>query len=117
MAGLFGLFGKKSNENGSGSFYLESDDAKTFGDIEYMRKQPQVKKTFPKMAGGQPMKVSDSTTKAAMEMSKPSSNGSSASSFGSSSSSSTSSLTPETPRRRPDNNLDEFRKMARDMKK
>ncbi|WP_413160351.1 hypothetical protein ACL6C3_17860 [Capilliphycus salinus ALCB114379] len=119
MAGLFGLFGKKSNDNGSeGAFYLDSDDAKTFGDIEYMRKQQQVKKTFPKIAGIQPTKVSDSVTKAAMEMSKPASNGSSATSFSSSSSSSSfSTPTPKTERRRPDTNLDEFRKMARDMKK
>lgn len=115
MAGLFGLFGKKSENTESGAFYLGSDDSQSLGDVEFMRKQQQVKKSFPKMAGGKPVNIPDSVAKAAMEMSKPASNGSSASSFSSSSSSSFS--TPTTERRRPDTNLDEFRKMARDMKK
>ncbi len=29
-------------------FFLEPDDAKTFGDIDYMRKAKRVKRTFPK---------------------------------------------------------------------
>ncbi|MEA5500091.1 hypothetical protein VB834_12670 [Limnoraphis robusta Tam1] len=116
MAGLFGLFGKKSENTESGAFYLDSDDAKTFGNVEFMRKQQEVKKSFPKMSGGQPFKVSDSMTKAAMEMSKPASNGN-ASTPSSSSSSSFSAPTPSTERRRPDTKMDEFLKMARDMKK
>ena len=119
MAGLFGLFGRKSDSGESGSFYLESDDARTLGDVEFMRKQQQVKKSFPKMAGGKPVNIPDSLTKAAMEMSKPASNGSSPSSFSPSSSSSFSAPAPAptTVRRRPDSSLDEFRKMARDMNK
>ncbi len=116
MAGLFGLFGKKSENVESGTFYLDSDDAKTFGNVEFMRKQQQVKKSFPKMSGGKPFTVSDSMTKAAMDMSKSDSNGS-ASTPSFKSSSSFSAPTPSTERRRPDMNLDEFRKMAKDMKK
>ncbi len=32
-------------------FYLEPDDAKTLGDIEYMRKAKRIRRTFPKTAG------------------------------------------------------------------
>lgn len=56
---LFGLLpdkGKYVDENGNtvevienkDSFYLSTDESKSFGDIDYMRKKVQVKKTFPK---------------------------------------------------------------------
>ena len=59
MAGFFGLFGKKtkyvdepqqniSSAQSSEDFYLSSDDAKTLGDIEYMRTPKAVRRTFPK---------------------------------------------------------------------
>jgi hypothetical protein len=41
MAGFLGLGG------GKGSFFLDSDDAKSFGDIEYMRSSKKVKRSFP----------------------------------------------------------------------
>ncbi|MEM1368926.1 MAG: hypothetical protein AAGG02_13110 [Cyanobacteria bacterium P01_H01_bin.15] len=54
MANLFGrLFGnggsqpKKSKE----AFFLDPDSAKTFGDIDYMRKPNRVRHTFPKVNG------------------------------------------------------------------
>ncbi|MEM7770319.1 MAG: hypothetical protein AAGA75_09360 [Cyanobacteria bacterium P01_E01_bin.6] len=34
-----------------GSFFLDPDDAKTFGDIDYMRTSKTVKRTFPKGKG------------------------------------------------------------------
>jgi len=70
MAGLFGLFGKKNNaeavpsvKNGtnnngmnndgmkSGAYFLDADEAKTLGNIEYMRSKKVIKHKFPKTAG------------------------------------------------------------------
>lgn len=51
MAGLFGL-GSKNEE-----YFLDSDDAKTFGDIDYMRKSKTVKRTFPKIQGNKGAKI------------------------------------------------------------
>jgi hypothetical protein len=33
------------------SFFLDSDDAKSLGDIDYMRKAKRIRRTFPKTAG------------------------------------------------------------------
>ncbi len=43
MAAFFGLFG-----SGKPSTFLDSDDAKTLGDIEYMRQEKTLRRTFPK---------------------------------------------------------------------
>ena len=45
MAGFLGLGG------GGESFFLDADDAKTMGDIEYMRTPKKVKRTFAKTKG------------------------------------------------------------------
>ncbi|MDY7020449.1 MAG: hypothetical protein SWJ54_03680 [Cyanobacteriota bacterium] len=129
MAGLFGLFGGKSKDGKSEAFYLDSDQAQTMGDVEFMRKKQRIKKTFPKMMGGQPSNMPETYVEAtSMERTQSFSNSSSASSptpstTPSFSNSSTSSFskpsfpTQSTERRRPDSNLDEFRKMAKDMRK
>jgi hypothetical protein len=47
-----GLFSKKDKtEAPSGSFYLDSDEAKTLGNLEYMRTPNTVRRTFAKKAG------------------------------------------------------------------
>ncbi|MFQ3628814.1 MAG: hypothetical protein SNJ81_14710, partial [Cyanobacteriota bacterium] len=60
MAGLFGLFGKKNNAEASpspsngkkqGAYFLDADEAKTMGNIEYMRSKKVIKHRFPKTAG------------------------------------------------------------------
>ncbi|GAB4160416.1 MAG: hypothetical protein Fur0046_39540 [Cyanobacteria bacterium J069] len=62
MAGLFGWFGKKKNADASPppapkngtrpeAYFLEADDAKTMGNIEYMRSTKVIKHKFPKTAG------------------------------------------------------------------
>ena len=60
MAGWFRLFGSKSKRQDDGddtanqtsqAFFLDPDDAKTMGDIDYMRTVKTVRKTFPKTAG------------------------------------------------------------------
>jgi hypothetical protein len=54
------LFGSKSEDNDSGeqpkrkrqkAFYLDPDEAKTYGDIDYMRQPNQTRKSFPKTLG------------------------------------------------------------------
>ena len=51
MAGLFGLFGKKNNDEPKGSFFLSPDESKTYGDIEFMRTSKTVTRTFVKTVG------------------------------------------------------------------
>jgi len=93
----------------SGSaFYLDPDDAKSLGDIDYMRKPMKVKKSFPKMAGGKAVNIPEETPKPAMEMAKK---------IVAESSTPESTTNGTASRRRPDSNLDMFRSMARDMKK
>ncbi len=60
MAGFFGLFGNKtkyvdepmdmSAPEPKEAFYLEPDDAKTLGDIDFMRTPITIRRTFPKTA-------------------------------------------------------------------
>jgi hypothetical protein len=54
-----GLFGSKSKGDGEEvvqpkeAFYLPVDDAKTFGDIDYMRSSKRTRRTFPKQIVGE----------------------------------------------------------------
>ncbi|MGC9526994.1 MAG: hypothetical protein ACP5D7_15790 [Limnospira sp.] len=91
-----------------GAFYLDPDDAKSLGDINYMRKPMKVKKSFPKMAAGKAVSIPEETPKPAMEMAKK---------IVAESSTSEATTNGAADRRRPDANLDMFRSMARDMKK
>ncbi|MEI6381616.1 MAG: hypothetical protein WCO81_12145 [Cyanobacteriota bacterium ELA615] len=56
MAGLFGFFNRKKESveqvKPKDAFFLSPDDAKTFGDIEYMRTPNVVKRTFAKTING-----------------------------------------------------------------
>ncbi|NJN31869.1 MAG: hypothetical protein HC824_16650 [Synechococcales cyanobacterium RM1_1_8] len=49
MAGFLGLFGGKKEEKET--FFLDSDESKSLGDIEYMRTPSVVRRTFAKKAG------------------------------------------------------------------
>lgn len=53
MARFFGLFGA-NNQNGNSSedYYLDSDQSKTLGDIDYMRTARQIKRTYAKYKNG-----------------------------------------------------------------
>jgi hypothetical protein len=59
MAGLFGLFGGKKKKdqaqsrNEKDSFFLNPDEAKSMGDIDYMRLSKKIRRTFPKTPGNQ----------------------------------------------------------------
>jgi hypothetical protein len=127
MAGLFGLFGKKNkaeaapsgnngmNNNGAkpGAYFLDADDAKTMGNIEYMRSKKVIKHKFPKTAGnGGEFEVEYEVSSSDMKSGSgpqapteptvaPSEN--------------TSKVTSE--RRTTDSSMDLFRNMARDIRK
>lgn len=119
-----GLFGGKRNNPGEdpdrqadGSFYLDPDDAKTYGNIDYMRTAKTVKRTFARKRGQteelesvRQISAMDSASleeqqkRAEQPTSEVVSNG---------------RVENETKfkRRTADSNLDMFRNMARDMKK
>ncbi|MBD2160600.1 hypothetical protein H6F46_07825 [Limnothrix sp. FACHB-1083] len=81
-------------------FFLDFDSARTFGDIERMRKEVEVHKTFPK--GTTPV---EQPAKPKAKATEPTS----------SAPASTAGETLE--RRKADRNLDAFRSMAKDLKK
>jgi len=134
MAGLFGFFGKKKDNDGkdrakptetNGSkpeaYFLDADQAKSFGNIEYMRTAKTVRRTFPKTVGNggtfervQTVSTIDvakaAALKAAIDQSKidvPST----------SKSGETPANSEAIARRRSDSSMDMFRKMARDIRK
>lgn len=47
------LFGGGNSDAPKGSFFLEDDVAKSMGNTDYMREVKTVRRTFPKMAGGE----------------------------------------------------------------
>ncbi len=121
MAGLFGWF-RNRNNNPQGSYFLEPDDAKTYGDIDYMRKSKTVRRTFPKTLGstkGGELIQEVSSMKMSKKTGFQNNSSNSISSNSDSSFSSESSFQPTEPqRRRPtDTNMDMFRSMAKNIKK
>ncbi|QUS59471.1 hypothetical protein [Synechocystis sp. PCC 7338] len=128
MAGLFGLFGKKARyvediEANPGAqpekkeaFFLETDDAKSLGNAEYMRTPIKIKRSFPKTLNSQGGEVVKEVS--AMEVKKIQANGQPASSAQTDSAPSPANTTPANDdRRSSDNSLDMFRQMAKDLKK
>ncbi|MFM1842878.1 MAG: hypothetical protein RLZZ490_1616 [Cyanobacteriota bacterium] len=127
MAGLFGLFGKRTKyvdevdntpqpqAEKKEAFFLEADDAKSLGDVEYMRKPIQIKRSFPKTLNSGGAEVVKEIS--ALEIKPVQANGQPQPS--------TSSITAAAPqpspvnneRRSSDNNLDMFRQMAKEIKK
>ena len=105
-------------ERAAGSYYLEPDDAKSYGDIEYMRSSKTVRRTFAKKRGETEEKESIRQV-SAMEAVKLQENGlpaqktSQAETF----SPPAAKKEPSFDRRKVDTNLDMFRQMAKDMKK
>lgn len=113
MAGFFGLFGKKDKED----YFLEQDDAQTFGNAEFMRREQSVKKTFPKMGGGKAVTPPKITPKSSFDT--PKSSAASNGSFSTPSSNNNGQTSSSSPseRRKADSNMDMFRDMAKNMKK
>jgi hypothetical protein len=137
---IFGKGAPKEENAPKQAFYLNDDDAKSFGNIEYMRSTKTVKRTFAKKKGETEHMESIrqiSATKASvvsdnnrgMFNSTPQSSFSSSSfnngaSSGASTSNTSTPATPQPPaleappRRKPSSNdMDMFRNMAKDIRK
>ncbi|HIK53688.1 MAG TPA: hypothetical protein IGS37_00665 [Synechococcales cyanobacterium M55_K2018_004] len=128
MAGLFGLFRKKNNNvsettdtkgSNSKAYFLDPDDAKTLGDIEYMRSAKTVKRTFPRTAtnGGEFEQVKRISAMDMQSVSGMNNVGNAASSNGTLSDATKARNEEVENRRRTDSSMDMFRNMARDIKK
>ena len=127
MAGLFGLFGKRTKyvdevdntpqpkAEKKEAFFLEADDAKSLGDVDYMRTPLQIKRSFPKTLNSDGSEVVKEIS--AMEIKKVQANGQPQPEV----ISTTPTAPPVAPvnneRRSGDSNLDMFRQMAKDIKK
>lgn len=122
MAGFFGLFGNQTKyvdeptemeqPQNKEAFYLEPDDAKTLGNIEFMRKPNVIRRTFPKTASNQ--KGAESIRQvSSMEVAKVEDTEIAAKSVNGNGS----APNNDNSRRKNDDNLDPFLKMAREIKK
>ncbi|WP_017292903.1 hypothetical protein [Geminocystis herdmanii] len=115
MAGLFGLFRKKNNQP-QDSYFLNSDESKTFGDIDYMRKSKTVKRTFAKSVSGGGGELVKEVS--AMKMTKKDGKETGVNNSQISADTSESSFTPNSQQlRNTDTSMDSFRKMAKQIKK
>lgn len=137
IRGLFG--GRKEQEPQKGAFFLDSDQAKTFGNLDYMRTAKSVRRTYPettlaRVVGSEQTKVVSSdksmkvdggqetpksatfATSQATSFSSVQSTYKPQSSFGRASSTGSSS-TSAGDRRRTDSGMDMFRDMAKNLKK
>ncbi len=128
MAGLFGLGktkyvdepDKPLSESGETkeAFFLNPDEAKTLGNVEFMRKAKTIKRTFPKTRNSQGAQVVQQIS--SMEKKPLNSNGvvspMQSPSQAQGKIENTQSGT-ETERRKGDSSIDMFRKMAREIKK
>lgn len=132
IRGLFGSKSKRNAEEGPQSkdaFYLTDDEAKTFGDIDYMRSSKKTRRTFPKKVVGEineffnqvsSMKKSDlkdEPTFSSPFNTTPLNGSQPASKPSEPDPSSPTNSTNSAERRRADPNMDMFRNMARDIKK
>ncbi|NEQ33898.1 MAG: hypothetical protein F6K04_23370 [Leptolyngbya sp. SIO4C5] len=124
IRGLFGGSDKKKKAappkppKQEKTFFLDADDAKTYGDIDYMRSAKTVKRTFAKKKGVKEEleSVRQISALGSAEVDKNGRIVSQASQFGSQAKTDAAS-SESSQRRRPDSSMDTFRNMARDMKK
>jgi len=105
-------------ERAKDAFFLDADDAKTYGNIDYMRSSKTVRRTFAKKRGETEEKESIKKI-SALESVKLKEKESLASKTTASVSQPgfEPTLTPSLDRRKVDTNLDMFRNMAKDIKK
>lgn len=103
-------------ESAGGTFFLDPDDAKSFGNIEYMRTSKTVRRTFAKKRGETEEKESIRTI-SALEAIKLEENGLPKPKAIPTEPTVKSTSATDFSRRKVDTNLDMFRKMAKDMKK
>jgi hypothetical protein len=133
MAGFFGLFGSKTkyvdepdtNESAGSSqkeeFFLSADEAKTLGDVNFMRQSKTVRRTFAKTkSGGGGELVQEISSLGKTKKGGPQASPSAATSSSAPTPEATSpSKAQETAskRRRSDSSMDMFRNMAKDLRK
>ncbi|MBF2055739.1 MAG: hypothetical protein IGQ45_00665 [Cyanobacterium sp. T60_A2020_053] len=126
MAGLFSWLRRNPNPNSKkGAYFLEPDDAKTYGDIDYMRKVKTVRRTFPKTYNSdgaeliQDVSSEKMVKKTGFQAQKSYDSVKTDNSVESSSFNSEPSFQPSNPQknRSTDTNMDMFRKMAKGIKK
>lgn len=141
MAGFFkGLFGGKGKNESSAqpeanqpqqntqAYYLNMDEARTYGDLNYMRTAKKIRRTFPKTVNNEEMEMEKEVS--AMNLVKGDlgtqvpkvSMGSTVTSTPASNTGNTSSTSVPTDaqaaeRRKSDSSLDMFRNMAKDIRK
>lgn len=117
MAGFFGLFGGKNKDE---AYYLNEDDAKTLGNIDYMRTPNKSRRTFPKTLSN-PDGFEINNEISAMEMREITENGVAkpkTNQSNNSQSNGSSSFSSSNNKRRPsDNGMDMWRNIAKDMRK
>ncbi|NBD15809.1 MAG: hypothetical protein GVY04_06575 [Cyanobacteria bacterium] len=131
------IFGGKSDDNNENkekpkrekqkTFFLDPDDAKTYGDIDYMRQSRTVKRSFPKSVGnpegGEQVEEVSSLEKKSLSKQKNPQTQSEKSSQSSEQTTQEGQMysAKDDPkiqeRRQSDSSLDMFRNMARDIKK
>jgi len=125
MAGLFGLFGGKNkdnqaNDNKKGAFFLKPDEAKTMGNLEYMRESDKIRRTFPKTRTNQVTEIVKEVSSMEMSIQSNQSKGEKKISTPITEKSET-QVQPQaksTPSRRTtDSSMDLFRNMAKEIKK
>lgn len=103
--------GAQAPKQKSDAYYLTPDDAKTFGDIDYMRMAKSVRRTFPKEKMGK----NNAFVQSVSALEKATGESYTSLAQGNQSSAQTNQEVAE--RRRTDTNLDMFRNMARDIRK
>lgn len=117
-----GLFGSKKKEvvnntppkpqRQAEAFYLSPDDAKSYGDIEFMRTSKSTRRSFPKAKFGTDNEFTQSIS--SMEKGGASQNGA----LSNGANPQSAAPNPEVnQRRQTDTSMDMFRNMARDMRK
>ena len=126
MAGLFGLFGGKKKKDQAqsrdekDSFFLNPDEAKSMGDIDYMRLSKKIRRTFPKTPGNQVTEIVKEVSSIKVSIQSDLSNGvNTQSTWGQPQTENVSQPESESKptRRVNDTSMDLFRQMAKDIKK
>lgn len=106
-------------QNQPKEFFLDPDEAKTLGNVEYMRTPRTVRKTFPKIVGNKKETLEIIESVSAVEkvrLNEPEAASPTPESAASSAASTVESSV-EPPRRRPSDDLNPWRSMAREIRK
>jgi hypothetical protein len=109
-------------EQAESAFYLDPDDAKSYGNIEYMRSSKTVRRTFARKAGeiGEKERIWSVSAMEAIRLQEnglPQQKSPQADTFSQPVINPVNNQEPSLERRKVDTSLDMFRQMAKDMKK